>query len=91
MQITVKLYGTLRKYRPSSEPGAPHQPFTLALPEKSTINDLMQTLEIVDGAVNASAVNGDSVENETMLNDGDEVRLFPPSAGGAEYTVNPKS
>lgn len=84
MKVTVKLYGTLRKYRPESAPGAPHHPFTCSLPENNTVNDLMQALEIVAGAVNATAVNGDAVGNDAVLNDGDDVSFFPPSAGGAD-------
>jgi len=82
MNLTVKLYGTLRKYRPDSAPGALHQPFTISTPENLTINDLMRSLNIVDGAVNATAVNGDAVGNDTILHDGDAVTLFPPAAGG---------
>ena len=82
MELTVKLYGTLRKYRPVSIRGAPHQPFTISIPENSTVNDLMRSLEVADGAVNATAVNGDAVEPNTLLHDGDTVSLFPPVAGG---------
>jgi sulfur carrier protein ThiS len=84
MELTVKLYGTLRKYRPDTAGGAPHQPFTTSLPENSTVFDVMRALAIADGAVNAAAVNGDSVTNDTVLHDGDSVSLFPPAAGGAE-------
>lgn len=63
--------------------GAPHQPFPFSVPEDSTIIDLMSRLEIVDGAVNAAAVNGNAVENTAVLKDGDIVSLFPPAAGGA--------
>jgi molybdopterin converting factor small subunit len=83
MNLTVKLYGTLRRHRPETAEGAPHHPFSLSLPENSTINDLVSLLKINDGAVNAAAVNGDSVSNETSLQDGDSVSLFPPTAGGA--------
>jgi molybdopterin converting factor small subunit len=82
MNLTIKLYGTLRKYRPESASGAPHQPFTLSTPENITIHDLMRLLAVLDGAVNAAAVNGDSVNNDTQLHDGDTVSLFPPAAGG---------
>jgi len=44
--------------------------------------DLIRSLEIMEGSVNAAAVNGDSVDNETILQDGDTVSLFPPAAGG---------
>lgn len=82
MKLTVKLYGTLRKYRPDSAGGAPHQPFTYSIPEQSTVIDLMHSLEIVDVAVNAAAINGEAVESNTMVKDGDTVSLFPPAAGG---------
>lgn len=83
MQVTVKLYGALRKYRPDSAGGAPHQPFAFSISENSTILDLMHALAIGDGAVNAAAVNGDAVDNHTILHDNDTVSLFPPAAGGA--------
>jgi sulfur carrier protein ThiS len=82
MELTVKLYGTLRKYRPDSAGGAPHQPFTISMPGNSAVMDLIRSLEIMEGSVNAAAVNGDSVDNETILQDGDTVSLFPPAAGG---------
>lgn len=82
MELTVKLYGTLRKYRPDSAGGAPHQPFVISVPERSTVIDLIHILEIGEGTVNASAVNGDAVDNQTILHDGDTVSLFPPAAGG---------
>lgn len=83
MELNIKLYGTLRRYRPDSATGAPHHPFTLSIPDNSTVSDLVNLLAIKDGAVNATAVNGDAVENSTLLHDGDTVSLFPPAAGGA--------
>jgi len=82
MKLTVKLYGSLRKYRPKTAGGAPHQPFDITISENSTVLDLMRSLQIGDGAVNAAAVNGDAVENDTSLHEGDSVSLFPPAAGG---------
>jgi molybdopterin converting factor small subunit len=32
--------------------------------------------------VNAVAVNGEAAVDDVILQDGDEVRFFPPSAGG---------
>ncbi|MFZ0546623.1 MAG: MoaD/ThiS family protein [Candidatus Promineifilaceae bacterium] len=83
MELTVKLYGTLRKYRPNSAGGAPHQPFTISVPENGTVMDLIHSLAIAEGSVNAAAVNGDAVESDTLLHGGDVVSLFPPAAGGA--------
>lgn len=82
MNLTVKLYGTLRRHRPETAEGAPHHPFPITLPENSTINDLVTLLQIKDGAVNAAALNGEAVSNDTTMNDGDTISLFPPAAGG---------
>lgn len=82
MEITVKLYGMLRRNRPESASGAPHHPFPFSLPEDSSIADLVRLLEIKDGMVNGSAVNGEATNLDTRLQDGDTVSLFPPAAGG---------
>jgi molybdopterin converting factor small subunit len=82
IQVTVKLYGLLRDHRPKTAAGAPHHPFTLTLPTKATVTDLADRLGIPDGFVNAAAVNNTAVSPDTSLNDGDQVNLFPPSAGG---------
>ncbi len=84
MQIEVKLYGILRKYRPADISGAPHHPFTLMAEESATVTDISNQLGIPDGYVNATAVNGETTEATATLNDGDTVSLFPPSAGGSE-------
>ncbi len=80
--VSVKLYGVLRRRRPDSAAGAPHQPFTFELPNGAGVDDLTTRLGISRGSVHAIAVNGQAAAAETALHDGDEVRLFPPSAGG---------
>jgi molybdopterin converting factor small subunit len=82
MELTVKLYGILRRHRPETAEGAPHRPFQISLPENSAINDLIQLLQIKDGAVNAAALNGEAVSSDTLLHNGDTISLFPPAAGG---------
>jgi molybdopterin converting factor small subunit len=82
MQIEAKLYGTLRRYRPASAPGAPHHAFPLVLPAGATVEALLAQLGIPDGQINAAAVNDEAVELSAVLADGDRVSLFPPSAGG---------
>jgi sulfur-carrier protein len=82
VRIEVKLYGTLRKHRPSGASGAPHHPFTLSLPPGATVAGLAASLGIPDGYVSAAAVNGEAADVATTLHDGDAVGLFPPSAGG---------
>lgn len=88
LDVKVKLYGTLRKYRPPDAGGAPHHPFSLTLPAGTTIAGLAAHLGIPDGYVNAAALNGEAADVETVLHDGDVVGLFPPSAGGDGRQTN---
>jgi molybdopterin converting factor small subunit len=81
MDVKVRLYGALRRYRPANVPGAPHLPFSLTLPPGATLETLQQHLHIPDGLVNA-AINNEAVEISTPLKPGDRVSLFPPVAGG---------
>ncbi len=82
MQIEIKLYGTLRQHRPSDAGGAPHHPFSISVPEDTTVIQLAMHLGVREGLLNAAAVNGESVTVDTELQAGDSVQLFPPSAGG---------
>lgn len=82
MNIEVRLYGTLRRYRPADAPGAPHAPFPVALPSGASVSNLLTQLGIPDAFLSAAAVNDEAVETGYPLSDGDRVALFPPSAGG---------
>jgi len=82
LQVSVKLYGTLRRRRPDSAPGAPHHPFVVNLPDGASVLQLSELLDIGSGLVSAVAVNGQVANDKTTLSDGDEVALFPPAAGG---------
>jgi molybdopterin converting factor small subunit len=82
MNVEVRLYGTLRRYRPAHVSGEPHQPFAALLPPGATIDSLSEALRIPEGFVSAAAVNDEAVESSAALHDGDRVSLFPPSAGG---------
>ncbi|HEX6385158.1 MAG TPA: MoaD/ThiS family protein [Anaerolineae bacterium] len=82
MDVEVKLYGVLRRYRPVSAGGAPHHPFSMTVAATATPATLAAHLGIPDGLVNAAAVNSESVAADTPLQDGDQVSLFPAAAGG---------
>jgi molybdopterin converting factor small subunit len=82
VEVQVKLYGALRRYRPTEIPGARHQPFQLTLSQGASITSLIEQLAIESGRVSGVAVNGESAGMDTVLVEGDEVKLFPPSAGG---------
>lgn len=84
MKIGVKLYGMLRANRPAEASGAPHHSFDITLTGGATAVHLAKLLNIEEGLVTAVAINGETAELDTVLQDGDQVSLFPPSAGGSE-------
>jgi sulfur carrier protein ThiS len=77
MRIRVILHSTFRQKIPPENKGV----IELDFPEGAVIADMRQKLELPEQA--AIAVNG-LVErnNKFELHDGDEVRVFRPSAGG---------
>lgn len=82
VEIEVKLYAILRRYRPDNAGGAMHHPFAVTLPEGSAAAALVAHLQIPDKLVAAIACNEASADWDTILHDGDKVALFPPTAGG---------
>ena len=82
INVRVKLYGTLRRQRPAEVGGNNRQPFTMQAPEKATVAFLLTELGVGQGYVGAIAINGEASSVDSLLQDGDELRLFPPSAGG---------
>jgi len=82
VEVVVKLYANLRRFRPETAGGAAHHPFPVKLPEGGTISTLVAQLGIPDGLVTAASRNNDAVDIDTQLQSGDKVGLFPPSAGG---------
>jgi hypothetical protein len=85
MKVEVRLYGSLRRYRPADAPGAPHTPFTTNAPADISVTALSALLGIPDGLAGAAAVNDEAVEGSAILKDGDKVGFFPPSAGGLAH------
>ncbi|MEZ4591638.1 MAG: MoaD/ThiS family protein [Chloroflexota bacterium] len=84
MNVEVKLYGMLRAHRPAQAAGMPHHAFTLSLSVGATAVHIAAELGIEDGLVTAVAINNETAELHTPLQDGDQISLFPPSVGGSE-------
>ena len=80
MQLTVKLFGSLRE-----EAGA--KDLELELPEGARVVDLRELLAerypVLEqlGEVVAASVNLEMAEEDQLLSDGDEVAFLPPVAG----------
>ena len=82
MTVEVKLYGVLRRHRPTDQPGAPHHPFTLLCQSGETARSVMMQLGLEEGMVAAAAINNQNASLDTSLQPGDKLAFFPPSAGG---------
>jgi sulfur carrier protein ThiS len=76
MEVTVQMWGNLRRFLPSGVATAAVQ-----VPESATIQDLANQLKI-EHDVWAVAVNGRLVSFSTVLSSGDRVFLFDHVHGG---------
>ncbi len=79
VRVRVKLYATLRRYRPDLDHG---EAASIELPSGATLQDLLDVLGIGQTETKQCFVNAVGQEMDYMLHDGDEVGIFPPIAGG---------
>ncbi|MCA9959275.1 MAG: MoaD/ThiS family protein [Anaerolineales bacterium] len=79
--VEVRLYGVLRDYYAASEL-APHRPFLVDVAAEANVAEVAAQLMIPVELVAGVAVNGATADLQTLLHEGDQVRLFPPSTGG---------
>lgn len=78
--VEVRLYATLRRYRPEAKPG---EAFAVDLAEGSTVGEVVdRELGIPPREVKVILVNGVSRKPDHLLADGDRVAIFPPVGGG---------
>ncbi len=78
MQIKVQVYAILRQYIP----GASRGPLVMDVPEGTTVGQLIEQLPIPPELARVVFVNGIRQESDWVLQEGDEVGIFPPIAGG---------
>jgi len=76
LQVNIKLHGILRDYLPRTAKGQT----SLELPEGTTIEDVVKQLNIKQNV--SASINGAEVENNSVLQDGQELHLFRHIAGG---------
>ena len=79
MRVTVKLYATLRRYKPEIPSGAG---LSLDVPSGTTVSQIVEQLAIPDGVALVAMVNDKVQKLDYVLADGDTLSLFPPVAGG---------
>ena len=79
MKVEVRLYATLARFSPSGSSG---RTFVVELPEGAMLNDLVAQLGLPREDVKLPFVNAVYQELTYILQDGDEVGIFPPVGGG---------
>lgn len=83
IQITMRLYATLRVYKPAAADGAPDFGFSMILAPGTTLLDVVvKHLRIPRQTVKLMFVNGIARDDSYVLQDKDEAGIFPPIAGG---------
>jgi molybdopterin synthase sulfur carrier subunit len=79
MQVTVKLYATLRRY---SKAENINDSFDIELKDGAIVNDLVEAVGIPTEEVKLTFINGRVQEPDWILQPGDQVGIFPPIGGG---------
>jgi molybdopterin converting factor small subunit len=79
MQVRVKLFAGLGRFREGAIPGAP---FEWDLAEPATLERLLESLQLPRGDIKVTFVNGRARPLDWALAAGDEVGIFPAVGGG---------
>lgn len=79
MKVKVRLYATLSHYNPE---GNGNNLFEVVLNADSTVSDLLDQLEVPKGEVKQVFVRYKARQLDYQLQDGEQVAVFPPVAGG---------
>jgi len=74
MHVKVKLFASLRTFGPAEQ--------WLELPDNTTIDIVIKKLRIPTTIRMLMIVNGEHQHADYALQNGDELALFPPIAGG---------
>ena len=74
MNLEIKLFASLQKFMPNAE--------KVDLDDNCTVLDLLKKIGINPSEVAIILVNGQHVELDQTLSEGETVAFFPPIAGG---------
>lgn len=78
MKVTVRLYATLRELAPGGQ-----AQLTVEIADGATVAEVIAQLGIPPDVVRKVFVGGVARDPDWVLDDGDELGMFPPIAGGA--------
>jgi molybdopterin converting factor small subunit len=79
MRVHVKLFASLRKYLPAGSGG---DVLTIELPDGAAVRDAITELGIPLEHARMIVSRNVQLEPTSPLQDGQEINLFPPLAGG---------
>ena len=80
MQVTIRLHATLKRYIP---PGSSGDALVLEVPAGSTVAEIIERLGIPPKHAGMLVCNDDYIEPSSVVQNGQEINVFPPMAGGA--------
>jgi len=80
MIIQVKIYAYIRYYLPAPDKFTQDEEWDM--PEKTTIGQVLEKLDLPEEIRIIVLLNGRSADQETALNEGDVVHILPQIAGG---------
>lgn len=79
MVIEVRLFASLRRYRPT---GSDSGTVSVDVAEGISLGELLDELEISPAEIRTMMVNGMGSDAARVLADGDRIDLFPEDFGG---------
>jgi molybdopterin converting factor small subunit len=80
MRITVNIYAYLRYYLPSRQKSGLVKEWEM--PEGATVRDVLLELQLPKEVRVTVLVNNNSVDQKTVLKDGDVLHILPQMVGG---------
>ena len=79
MTIRIRLFSSFQRHLPEADPRMP-VPLTIERPR--TISALLESLGLPEDQRRVVTVNDRNVAEDTMLADGDTLKVFPVARGG---------
>lgn len=77
LEVSVILNSTLKRYTRNND-----CKIKLKLPEGTTIQEILDSFRVVPGEVGLIILNSNIASPDTVLNDKDELELYPIVGGG---------
>ena len=77
--MNVRLFATLRRFFPDYNP---EKGMDIKVEEGSTIENLIQSLQLPEKEARVILINGKSKKTSDVITDGDQINIFTPIGGG---------